>query len=255
MANTRKALIAGNWKMNKLSGDAVALVEGLKPLVAGVQGVDIVVCPVFTTLAAVAQAAQGSNIAVGGQNCYFKESGAFTGEISPQMLQDAGCTWVIIGHSERRQIFGETDALLNQKLHYALQNGLKVMFCIGETLEERESGNMNAVLERQVTEGLKGLSEHDFQQLAIAYEPVWAIGTGVTASPEQAEDAHAFVRNLVAQTFSPAIADALRIQYGGSVKADNAAELYAKPNVDGFLVGGAALDAAGFSKIVAAGAQ
>jgi triosephosphate isomerase len=192
---------------------------------------------------------------VGGQNCYFKENGAFTGEISPQMLKDTGCTWVIIGHSERRQIFGETDQMLNQKLRYALDNGLKVMFCIGETLAEREEGDMDQVLERQLTEGLQGLKEQDFQNLSVAYEPVWAIGTGMTASPEQAEDAHAFVRNVVAQNFEPAIADALRIQYGGSVKADNAAELYGKPNVDGFLVGGAALQAEGFAKIVAAGAS
>jgi triosephosphate isomerase len=236
--------------MFKSIGEATALVHDLKPLVVDANAVEIVVCPTFTSLYAAAQSAAGSYIAVGGQNCYPKENGAFTGEIAPQMLLDAGCTWVIIGHSERRQIFGETDALLNEKLRYALSTGLKVMFCIGETLAERDSGAMNAVLERQVTEGLRGLTEADFVNVAIAYEPVWAIGTGVTASPEQAEDAHKFVRGLVYQLFGAPVSEAVRIQYGGSVKPDNAAELIAKPNVDGFLVGGASLQAAGFAAIV-----
>lgn len=247
---SRKRLVAGNWKMFKTVAEAVSLVEGLKPLVAGANGLDVVVCPPFTAVQAAAQAAAGSTVAVGGQNCYPKESGAYTGEIAPQMLLEAGATWVIIGHSERRQIFGEGDAFLNEKLRYALSTGLKVMFCIGETLQERESGAMNAVLDRQVTEGLRGLTDADFAQVAIAYEPVWAIGTGVTATPEQAEEAHAYVRELVAKLFGNAVAEALRIQYGGSVKPDNAAELIAKPNVDGFLVGGASLQAAGFAAIV-----
>ena len=247
---SRRSLVAGNWKMFKLIGDAAALVHDLKPLVAHADAVEIVVCPPFTALHATAQSAAGSRIVVGGQNCYPKENGAFTGEIAPQMLLDAGCAWVIVGHSERRQIFGETDALLNEKLRYALSTGLKVMFCIGETLQEREGGAMNAVLERQVTEGLRGLTEADFANVAIAYEPVWAIGTGVTASPEQAEDAHKFVRGLVLQLFGAAVAEAVRIQYGGSVKPENAAELIAKPNVDGFLVGGASLQAVGFAAIV-----
>jgi triosephosphate isomerase len=238
--------------MFKLVGEAVDTVNALKPLVAGVSGVDIVVCPTFTALYAAAQAAKGSNVELGAQNCYIKESGAFTGEIAPQMILDAGCTWTIIGHSERRQIFKEEDALLNQKVHYALECGLKVMFCIGETLQERESGAMKDVLKRQVTEGLKGLTEADFAPLAIAYEPVWAIGTGVTASPEQAEEAHEFVRGVVRAQFGAAVADAVRIQYGGSVKPDNAAELISKPNVDGFLVGGAALKADSFASIVKA---
>lgn len=248
----RTPLVAGNWKMNLLIDDAVKTAHELKSLVADVSAVEVVVCPVFTALRPVSDALKGANIAVGGQNCYLKESGAFTGEISPQMLLDAGCAWTIIGHSERRQYFGETDALLNDKLRFALASGLKVMFCIGETLEERESGRMNEVLVRQITEGLQGLAEADFARIAVAYEPVWAIGTGVTATPEQAEEAHAFVRDLVRDQFGAAVADGLRIQYGGSVKPDNAAELMAKPNVDGALVGGAALKADSFAAIVRA---
>jgi len=247
----RRPLIAGNWKMNLLVADAVKRVNDLKPLVRDAAG-EIVVCPTFVALAAVADAARGSNIAVGGQNCYVKESGAFTGEIAPQMLRDVGCTWTIIGHSERRQYFAESDAFLNEKLKFALKTGLQVMFCIGETLEERQGGRMNAVLARQVTDGLAGLAEADFARVAIAYEPVWAIGTGVNATPAQAEEAHVFVRGLVRQQFGGTVADRLRIQYGGSVKADNAAELMAQPNVDGALVGGASLKADGFAAIVRA---
>jgi triosephosphate isomerase len=236
--------------MNLLKDDAVALVNALKPQVADASGVEVVVCPVFTALLPVSEALAGSSIALGAQNCYPKESGAFTGELSPQMLKDAGCAWVIIGHSERRQYFNESDAFLNEKLHFALQSGMKVMFCIGETLEERESGKMDDVLTRQVTDGLKGLKEADFANVAIAYEPVWAIGTGKTATPDQAEEAHAFIRSLVSDQFGASVADQVRIQYGGSVKPDNAAELMAKPNVDGALVGGAALKADSFAGIV-----
>ena len=250
----RTPLIAGNWKMYKTVPESVELASGLRELVQGVNNVEIVVCPVFTALHSVCGTLKGSNIAVGAQNCYPKEQGAFTGEISPQMLLDLGCTWVIIGHSERRQYFNESDAFLNEKLRFALASGLKVMFCIGETLEERESGRMNDVLTRQVTEGLQQLSEQDFANMSIAYEPVWAIGTGVTASPEQAEEAHLFVRSLVEDQFGGTVSGALRIQYGGSVKANNAAELMSKPNVDGALVGGAALVAADFAAIIQAGA-
>ncbi len=250
----RTPLIAGNWKMNKKIAEAVDLVNALKPLVASAKGVEVVVCPTFVALDAVRGALKGSNIALGAQNCYVKESGAYTGELSPQMLLDVGCAWVIIGHSERRQIFREDDQLLNEKLKFALATGLKVMFCIGETLEERESGRMHDILTRQVTAGLMGLSSADFANVALAYEPVWAIGTGVTASPLQAEEAHAFVRGLVKDQFGDGVAQGLRIQYGGSVKGDNAAELLARPNVDGALVGGAALKAGDFAAIVNAGA-
>ena len=238
--------------MNKLVGDAVETANTLKALVADVSGADIVVCPVATALHAVGQALAGSNVEVGGQNCYPKESGAYTGELSPQMLKDAGCAWTILGHSERRQYFGETDEFLNEKLKFALASGLKVMFCIGETLEEREGGQMEDVLSRQVTKGLEGLAESDFDRMSIAYEPIWAIGTGVTATPQQAQDTHQFVRGVVAKQFGETIAAKLRIQYGGSVKPDNAAELMAQPDVDGALVGGAALKADSFAGIVKA---
>ena len=250
----RKPIIAGNWKMHMLAGEAVETANELKALVADVSTVDIVVCPTFTALQAAGQALDGSNVELGAQNCYCAEKGAFTAEISPQMLRDVGCTWVIIGHSERRQIFGEQNGLLNKKLHYALEQGLKVMFCIGETLEEREGGTMNAVLGAQVNEGLAGLAEEAFAHIAVAYEPVWAIGTGVVATPEQAEEAHDFVRGLVRTQFGDAVAENLRIQYGGSVKPGNAGELISKPNVDGFLVGGAALEAESFAGIIQAGA-
>jgi triosephosphate isomerase len=249
----RIPVIAGNWKMNLLSSDAAALAKSVSGAFADLSGIECVLCPAATSLHAAAGAISGG-VGLGGQNCYHEESGAFTGELSPQMLLDAGCGWVIIGHSERRKIFGEGDALLNRKLRYALQCGLKVMFCIGETLEERESGQMNDVLKTQVVEGLAGLSEADFAGVVLAYEPVWAIGTGVTASPEQAQDAHEYCRGLVAEHFGAAVAQALRIQYGGSVKPDNAAELIAKPDVDGFLVGGASLKADSFNAILAAAA-
>lgn len=240
--------------MNMLVADAVGMVEALKPLVQDVSGVDVVVCPPFTALYAVGEALKGSDIALGGQNCYLKEKGAFTGDISPQMLQDVGCTWTIIGHSERRKVFGESDYLLNRKLKFALEAGLKVMFCIGETLPEREAGEMFDVLTWQVSTGLMGLTDTDFENIALAYEPVWAIGTGKTATPDQAEEAHAFVRKLAADRFGGTVADNLRIQYGGSVKPDNAADLMAQPNVDGSLVGGASLKADSFAAIVKASA-
>lgn len=246
----RKTFVAGNWKMNKHVAEAVALAEALKPLVANAENVDIAVCPTYTALYAVGKALAGSNIQLGGQDAYVKESGAYTGEISPQMLLDVGCAWTIIGHSERRHILGESDAFLNEKLRFALASGLKVMFCIGELLEERKGGIMEQVLERQVIEGLKGLTAADLENVVIAYEPVWAIGTGETATPAQAEEAHVFVRGLIEKTFGGAAAAALRIQYGGSVKPDNAAELIACENIDGFLVGGAALKADSFAGIV-----
>lgn len=247
---SRKPFVAGNWKMNNVVDEALALVEGLKPLVSQADAVDIAVCPPYTALYPVGKALAGSNIQLGGQNVYVKESGAYTGEISPKMLLDVGCAWTIIGHSERRHILGEDDAFLNEKLRFALASGLKVMFCIGELLEERKGGEMNAVLERQVVAGLDGLDAAALANVVIAYEPVWAIGTGETATPEQAEEAHVFVRSLVAKNFGDDAAAAMRIQYGGSVKPDNAADLIAKENVDGFLVGGAALKADGFAAII-----
>lgn len=251
----RTPLIAGNWKMNMLVGAAVELATGVKNQTGGASNTEIVVCPPFTALQAVGQIVKGSNVALGGQNCYAKESGAYTGEISPQMLADVGCSWTILGHSERREYFKESDEFLNEKLKFALESGLNVMFCVGETLEERESGKMNDVLTRQITHGLQGLGAAQFADVAVAYEPVWAIGTGKTATPDQAEEAHAFIRQLIQDQFGETVAEGLRIQYGGSVKASNAAELMAKPNVDGALVGGASLKADEFAGIVRAAAD
>lgn len=249
----RTPVIAGNWKMNLVVGDALSLVEELKELLAEVTDVEIVVCPPYTALYPVGQALAGSTIALGGQDCYPVENGAYTGEISPSMLKDAGCTWTIVGHSERRRYFDETDGFLNRKLKFALASDLKVMFCVGETLEEREAGEMDDVLRRQVREGLEGLSEADFGRLLIAYEPVWAIGTGLTATPDQADEAHGFVRALVREQYGDTVSEGLRIQYGGSVKPENAVELMEKSNVDGALVGGASLKAESFASIVKAG--
>lgn len=249
----RTPVIAGNWKMNLLVGDALSLVEELKELLAEVTDVEIVVCPPYTALYPVGQALAGSTIALGGQDCYPVENGAYTGEISPSMLKDAGCAWTIVGHSERRRYFDETDGFLNRKLKFALASDLKVMFCVGETLEEREAGEMDDVLRRQVREGLEGLREADFGRLLIAYEPVWAIGTGLTATPDQADEAHGFVRALVREQYGDTVSEGLRIQYGGSVKPENAVELMEKSNVDGALVGGASLKAESFASIVKAG--
>ena len=248
----RKPIVAGNWKMNNTIRESVALAEGVKALVGNVTAVDVVICPTFISLQAVAEAVKGSNVAVGAQDAYVKASGAYTGEVSPQMILDAGATWTIIGHSERRHIIGETDALLNAKCRFALESGLNVMFCIGELLEERKAGKTHDVLRRQVEEGLKDLPAALLDRLVIAYEPVWAIGTGETATPEQAEEAHVFTREVLSGMFGRAAADAMRIQYGGSVKPDNAAELFSKENVDGFLVGGASLKADSFAAIVKA---
>ncbi len=250
----RRPIIAGNWKMNLLVSDALSLVEELKRLLADQDSVETVVCPPYTALYPVGQAIDGSAIALGGQDCYLAEKGAYTGEISPYMLKDAGCTWTIVGHSERRQYFDETDEFLSRKLKFALGSGLRVMFCIGETLDEREKGEMDKVLRRQVSEGLEGLSAADFERIVVAYEPVWAIGTGLTATPEQADEAHGFIRALVCEQFGEPVSDGLRIQYGGSVNPENADELMAKGNVDGALVGGASLKPDSFAAIVKAGA-
>lgn len=248
----RRPIVAGNWKMNLLVGDAVPLVEELKAQLSGVSDVEVVVCPPYTALYPVGQSLSGSAITLGGQDFYPAEKGAYTGEVSPHMLLDAGCDWTLVGHSERRQHFGETDSYLNEKLHFALASGLKVMFCIGETQDERESGEMDEVLRHQVQVGLDGLVDADFERLVLAYEPVWAIGTGLTATPEQADEAHGFVRALVREQFNESISSGLRIQYGGSVKAENAVELMGQENVDGALVGGASLEAQGFVAIVKA---
>jgi triosephosphate isomerase len=247
----RKPMIAGNWKLHKTCGEALDLVNDLKPAVAKVQDVEIVIAPVFTALSTVSAAIAGSNITLAGQNCYPADSGAFTGEVSPLMLKDVGCGYAIIGHSERRQLLGETDEFINRKAHALAEAGLGTIFCIGETLEEREADRMYDVLRKQVRLGLKGLAASAMAALVIAYEPVWAIGTGKTATNEQAQEAHAFVRALVNELFSKEIAAQTRILYGGSVKPDNVDGLMMQPDVDGALVGGASLKAADFARIVA----
>jgi triosephosphate isomerase len=246
----RKTIIAGNWKMNKTAAEGKALVEALKPLVAGAKDVDVVVCPPFTTLSAVIAAAAGSNVKVGAQNIHWAANGAFTGEISAEMLKDVGVEYVIIGHSERRQYFGETDATVNQRLKAALAAGLKPMVCIGETLEEREGNRTEAVIDTQIKGGLDGITPAQVAALVIAYEPVWAIGTGKTATPAMAQETHAYIRQVVGQLFGPAAAAGVRIQYGGSMKPDNAKELLSQPDIDGGLIGGASLKAADFAGIV-----
>ncbi|TWJ13776.1 triose-phosphate isomerase [Geobacter argillaceus] len=246
----RTPIIAGNWKLFKTSSEALELVTGLMPLVKDTKGVEIVVAPVFTVLSRVRDALAGSNVRLSAQDCYWEEEGAFTGEVSPKMLLDAGCSHAIIGHSERRQFFGETDATVNRKIKAAIAAGLTVLFCIGETLAERESGRTFDVLKRQVAGGLEGISEADLAKLVIAYEPVWAIGTGKTASDEQAQEAHAFIRQEVATLYGQATATAMRILYGGSVKPENIRGLIAQPDIDGALVGGASLKADSFAAIV-----
>ena len=246
----RIPLIAGNWKLFKTLAEASQLVTGLKALVSDVTDVEVVVAPVFTALTTAVAATQGSRIQVAAQDCYWENEGAFTGEVSPRLLKDAGCTHVIIGHSERRQFFGETDDTVNRKTKAAVAEGLVVLLCVGETLAEREAGETFAVVERQVAGGLQGVSAEQLRQLVIAYEPVWAIGTGKTASDEQAQEVHAFIRARLAAQYTQADADALRILYGGSVKPENAAGLMAQPDIDGALVGGASLKADSFAAIV-----
>jgi triosephosphate isomerase len=246
----RKPVIAGNWKLFKTIGDATALVKELKILVAKTKNVEIVVAPVFTALSSVSEAVSGSNIKLAAQNCYWEEEGAFTGEVAPKLLKDAGCSHVIIGHSERRQYFGETDITVNKKTKAVITAGLTAIVCVGETLAERESEKTFSVIETQIKSGLEGLSPDVVAKVIIAYEPVWAIGTGKTASDEQAQEVHSFIRNLVARLFGNSTADAVRILYGGSVKPDNVKGLMAQADIDGALVGGASLKADSFAAIV-----
>lgn len=246
----RKSIIAGNWKMHKTVSEAVAMVQELKTLVAGETKAEVVVCPPFTALYSVGQAVAGSNVRLGAQDMYWEKQGAFTGEVSPSMLKDTGCTYVIIGHSERRQYFAETDETVNEKLKAALDAGLIPIMCVGETLSEREAGDTEKVVSVQVRGGLRNLSADQVAGIVIAYEPVWAIGTGRTASSDDANAVCAFIRKTVAELFGSKSADAVRIQYGGSVKPENISELMGKSDIDGALVGGASLEAATFSKIV-----
>jgi triosephosphate isomerase len=245
----RKPIIAGNWKMHKTVGEAVELVQELVGLVRDVQEVEVVVCPVFTSLGAVRERIKDTNIKLGAQNMHWEKQGAFTGEVSPGMLKDVGCDYVIVGHSERRQYFAETDETVNHKVKAAFANALIPIMCVGETFAARQAGDTESIIERQVRKGLNGISSQEAAAMVIAYEPIWAIGTGVNASAEDANAVCAFIRNLVKDMFGVQAADSIRIQYGGSVKPENVAELMAKSDIDGALVGGASLNA-NFSKIV-----
>ncbi len=246
----RTPIIAGNWKLNNTISEAVALTTALKDLVADCTGVEIIVAPTFTALATVSDIIKDTNILLAAQDVYWEDSGAFTGEVSVPMLKDVGCDYVIIGHSERRQYFGETNESVNQKAKAVLSHDLKPIVCVGEQLEDREAGRTEEVINDHVTGGIAGFSATQLLSSIIAYEPVWAIGTGKTATPAQAQEVHGYIRNLLKDAYSDEIASQICIQYGGSVKPENAAELMAQPDVDGALVGGASLQAESFAQIV-----
>lgn len=246
----RKPLIAGNWKMFKTCEEAVNTASKLKDLAAGADHTEIMIAPSFTSLYPVAQAIKGSSIALGAQNLYWEKEGAFTAEVSADMLLSAGCTHVIIGHSERRQYFGETDETVNKRISCAISNGLVPVFCIGETESERDQEKTMIVLDKQVKDGLKGLGFEELKTLILAYEPVWAIGTGKTATPDQVQDVHSFLRSLMNDLYGNELAQSVRILYGGSVKPANISDLMNLEDVDGALVGGASLDAATFNDII-----
>ncbi len=248
----RKPFIAGNWKMNTSAESSVALASGLAETIGSVTSADLAVFPPFVYLAQVAEALAGSGIALGAQDVYFEDNGAFTGEISAAMLKDVGCTHVLCGHSERRHVIGDTDELINRKLIKAIADGLKPVLCVGELLAERQANETAEVVKRHVRLGLEGVSAGDIENVTIAYEPVWAIGTGEVATTAQAQDVHAMIRALLAEMYDGSVANSLRIQYGGSVKPENAAELLGCKDVDGALVGGAALKVDSFAGIVAA---
>jgi triosephosphate isomerase len=245
----RRPLIAGNWKMNLNRADAVALARDIAAAETGSE-TDVLVCPATILLDSVSTAISSSGVALGGQDVYFEPNGAFTGETSTAMLTDIGCTYVILGHSERRHVIGETDELINKKIKAALAAGLTPILCVGELLAEREAGQTATVVESQFSGSLAGLTEEDVRKTVVAYEPVWAIGSGKTASPEQAQEVHADLRKLLAQRYNPNTSEAVRILYGGSVKPDNAADLLSRPDIDGALVGGASLKAESFLAIV-----
>jgi triosephosphate isomerase len=249
--NIRKILIAGNWKMNKTIPEAISNIKELRSAISDViGGVEVLVCPAFTALFAVSNEVKGSNINIGAQNIFWEQNGAFTGEVSPAMLKDIGCSYVIIGHSERRQYFLENDEIVNKKIKAAIETGLVPILCIGETLEERKSGITFKVIEKQIKNGLASLRSEQVGLSVLAYEPVWAIGTGKIATPEQAQTAHDFIRKTCAEIYDSEIADRVRIIYGGSVNHANILELIRKPDIDGALVGGASLGVDSFTKII-----
>lgn len=246
----RTPLVAGNWKMHKTVAEGRELVVGIREGIRDITGVDVLICPPFPLLLPIAEAVDGSPIMLGAQNAHEAGHGAFTGEVSVSMLKDTGCTHVIIGHSERRHVFGEAGARLGKKVRAVVDGGLTVVYCVGETLDERESGRTHEVVETQVDEAVT--TDIPADRLIIAYEPVWAIGTGKTATPDQAQDVHKLIRSKLGSTYGPAVADTIRILYGGSVKPGNAADLAAEPDIDGALVGGACLVASDFVAIIAA---
>jgi triosephosphate isomerase len=241
--------MAGNWKMNKTVGEAVSVVKALKSSIADVTDVEILICPTFTALYAVNNEVNGSNINVGAQNLFWETKGAFTGEISPTMVKDTGCSYALIGHSERRQYFNETDESVNRKTKAALVAGLIPVICVGETLKEREQNITFKVIEKQIKEGLAGLTPQQAAAIVIAYEPVWAIGTGKTATPDQSQEVHAFTRKVYSQIYGVA-SQKVRILYGGSVNPTNVSDLMKQPDIDGGLVGGTSLEAESFTKLV-----
>ena len=246
----RKPFIAGNWKMNKNIKEAIELVTNLQRQLGEIEGVDIVVCPTATALSEIGDILIDSNIKLGAQNVYWQESGAFTGEVGPLMLKDVGCKYIIIGHSERRKYFGETDETVNKKIKAVQKAALIPIFCVGEILEEREAGKTIEVIQGQLVGGLKDLTDRDISNLIIAYEPVWAIGTGKTATPEQAQEIHQFIRNWTAKNYSSDVSADLIILYGGSVKPSNTKDLMYQADIDGALVGGASLESGSFIEIV-----
>lgn len=250
----RQAVIAGNWKMNKTRPEAKALIGELIPLVKDAD-CGVVICVPFTNLETALDATKGTNIKVGAENCHWAKSGAFTGEISADMLAEMGVEYVVIGHSERRQYFGETDATVNQRVRAALDSGLKVILCVGELLEQREAGITEEIVGMQTKAALGGVSADELKNIILAYEPVWAIGTGKTATAEQANEVNHYIRTVVAKLYGASAADAMTIQYGGSMNAKNAEELLAQPDVDGGLIGGASLKAADFAVIVGAASK
>jgi len=247
----RKPVIAGNWKMYKTVADSIATAQELKPLVANANHCEVVIAPVFTALKSVASRLEGSNVRIAAQNCAAEQKeGAFTGEVAAFMVRDAGCSHVIVGHSERRQYYFDSDDIVSRKTQAGLAADLTVIVCVGETLEQRDQGNAESVVRNQLVGGLSGLTASDLDRIIVAYEPVWAIGTGRTATPEQAQEMHAFIRRVFAERHSPAAAAALRVLYGGSVKPDNIAGLMKQADIDGALVGGASLKAESFAEIV-----
>ena len=252
--NLRKAVIAGNWKMNMTPSQTTALINEMKPLVEGAD-CEVVLCVPFVDIAAAIEAAKGSNIKIGAENVHFKASGAYTGEISADMLKETGVEYVVVGHSERRQYFGETDQTVNLRSLAAIKAGLKPIICVGETLEQRELGYTETLLKYQTKMALTNVSAEELKNVVIAYEPVWAIGTGVTATADQADEGNGYVRAAIAEAYGADVAETVTIQYGGSMNAANAAELVSKVNVDGGLIGGASLKAADFSVIVKAASE